>query len=192
MNRHKPSALSKEPLFPEHPYEDWIAGSTEPWTVDIISALIRAVSPLHLLETGTFEAKTTVRMHWASGEESKLTSLECVEEYWEKASEKCLDLKGVTILNVEAVDYLLNYKGPKFNFVFLDDDHGLDHVAMELDLLYNFATGKGLMAPGGIICIHDVCGNSGLGAVVVARHGFILNLPLLHRFGGLGLLQMPA
>ena len=179
-------------MFPDHPYADWLAGSCEPWTVDIICSLIRAMSPLHLLETGTFEAKTTKRMHWASGEDSTLVSLESYKEYWEEASTECIDLKGVTILNVEAVSYLMNYKGPKFDFVFLDDDHGSDHVALELDLLYNFATGEGLMAPHGLICIHDVNGFDNLGPVVTARHGFLLDLPILHRSGGLGLIQVPA
>ena len=158
----------------------------------IICALIQATSPRYMLETGTFEAKTTLRMHCASGDDSTLISLECVEAHWEKASEKCLDLKGVTILNEEAVSYLLNYKGPPFDFVFLDDDHGSDHVAMEIDLLHNFATGEGLMAPHGIICVHDVVGSFGLGAVVTARHGYVLNLPILHRSGGLGIIQVPG
>lgn len=186
------NSILLEELFPNHPYADWLAGSCEPWTVGIICALIQAASPKHLLETGTFEAKTTKRMHWASGEDSTLVSLESYKEYWEAASTECLDLKGVTILNVEAVSYFMNYEGPKFNFVFLDDDHGADHVALELDLLYNFATGEGLMAPHGIICVHDVIGCFGLGAVVVARHGFLLNLPMLHRSGGLGIIQCPA
>ena len=178
-------------MFPSHPYADWLAGSCEPWTVGIICSLIRAISPMHMLETGTFEAKTTLRMHCASGEGCTLISLESYKERWEEASTFCLDLDGVTVLNVEAVSYLLNYKGPPFDFVFLDDDHGADHVAMELDLLYNFATGEGLMAPGGIICVHDVCGPHRLGAVVVARHGFILSLPMLHVSGGLGIIQVP-
>ncbi len=187
---NKPRLL--EELFPNHPYADWLSGSCEPWTVGIICALIQATSPRFLLETGTLEAMTTLRMHCASGEDSTLISLECMKDRWEEASTKCLDLKGVTILNVEAVAFLLNYKGPKFDFVFLDDDHGVDHVAMELDLLHNFATGEGLMAPGGIICIHDVHGTFGLGAIVVARHGFLLNLPILHKSGGLGILQTPV
>ena len=188
---NKPTLALKE-LFPDHPYLDWLPGSCEPWTVDIICSLIRATSPLYLLETGTFEAKTTVRMHWATGEGSQLTSLDTSKEHWEAASTLCLDLKGVTILNVEAVEYLMNYKGPPFDFVFLDDDHGADHVALELDILHNFATGEGLMAPGGIICVHDVIGPHGLGAVVVARHGFLLSLPMLHVSGGLGIIQVPS
>ena len=179
-------------MFPDHPYADWLAGSCEPWTVDIICSLIRATSPPYMLETGTFEAKTTKRMHWASGEGSTLVSLESYKEHWEYASTECLDLKGVTILNVEAVSYLMNYEGPKFNFVFLDDDHGADHVALELDLLHNFATGEGLMAPHGLICVHEVNGAFGLGPIVTARHGFLLNLPMLHKSGGLGLLQIPG
>ena len=186
---NKPNAQS---LFPKNPYADWIAGSCEPWTVDIISAIIRATNPRYMLETGTFEAKTTMRIHWASSENSTFVSLECDEKRWERASALCSEFKGVTILNVEAVSYLPNYKGPKFDFVFLDDDHDAEHVATELDLLYNFATGEGLTAPGGIICVHDVCGPFGLGAVVVARHGFLLDLPKLHAAGGLGLIQVPA
>lgn len=189
VNSHR---ASLDEALPDHPYADWLTGSCEPWTVNIICALIRATSPEHMLETGTFEAKTTLRMHCASGEGCKLISLECNEERWEEASEKCLDLDGVAILNVEAIDYLLNYKGPPFNFVFLDDDHGADHVAAELDLLHNFATGKGLMAPSGIICVHDVIGKLALGPLVVARHGFVLHLPMLHNSGGLGLIQVFA
>ena len=179
-------------MFPDHPYADWISGSCEPWTVDILCSLIRATNPLHMLETGTFEAKTTLRMHCASGEECKFVSIDNCEERWEDASTKCLDLEGVTILNVEAIEYLTNYSGPKFNFVFLDDNHDANHVAAELDLLHNFATGDGLMASGSIICVHDVVGKYGLGAVVTARHGFVLDLPVLHRSGGLGIIQIPG
>lgn len=173
---------------------DWRSGSTEPWTVNVLAALVNATTrgPQHILETGTFEAKTTVRLHFASAEGSTLVSLELDEERWEKASAKCLDLEGVTILNVDALDFLSSYNGPPFNFVFLDDDHTAEHVAQELDLLYNHATGGGLMAPGGLICVHDVVGPFGLGAVVVARHGFLLDLPKLHVAGGLGLIQVPA
>ena len=188
VNSHK-AAL--EEMFPDHPYADWLSGSCEPWTVDILCSLIRAISPEYMLETGTFEAKTTVRMHCASGEGCKFVSLDSYEEYWEDASAKCLDLEGVTILNVEAISYLSNYKGPKFNFVFLDDNHNADQVAAALDLLHNFATGEGLMAPGGIICVHDVVGKFGLGPVVVAHHGFVLHLPMLHNSGSLGIIQVP-
>lgn len=170
---------------------DWRAGSCEPWTVNILTAFVQATKPRYLLETGTFEAKTTTRLHFASSVDSHLTSLEIDKKRWEEASTEHSDLP-INFLNIDAIDYLSSYTGPLFDFVFLDDDHGAEHVAAELDLLYDHGTGCGLMRPNGLICVHDVFGPFGLGAVVVARHGFLLNLLKLHAAGGLGIIQVPS
>jgi len=174
-------------MFPDHPYVEYLDGSTEPWTVNVICALVRALAPKLVLETGTFQARTTRRLQAAMGDDATLISLESYTEYWEKAVADCSDLDNVKILNVEAVQYLLNYEGPAFNFVFLDDDHGAEHVGMELDLLLRKE--EPLMASHSIICVHDVNGIFGLKPVIEARGGFALNLPILHRSGGLGIIQ---
>lgn len=172
----------------EDPLEEWRPGSCEPWTVNILCAFVNALKPKHLLETGTFEALTTERLHFASPEGSQLVSLEIDEKRWDRAAKRCLDYPGVTVLNINAIEYLSDYTGPQFNFVFLDDDHEALHVAAELDLLLQ----RKLVAPGGLICVHDVFGPFGLGAVVVARHGFLLDIPKLHAGGGIGLIQIPS
>jgi len=186
-----PNCLRTPKPLSSDPFEEWRAGSTEPWTVNILAALVHALKPMHLLETGTFEALTTERLHFSAPEGSQLVSLELDVRRWTKASTRCLDYPGVTVLCTDAIDYLRRYDGPPFNFVFLDDDHTPEHVAAEIDLLYNPAREKQLMAPGGLICVHDVIGPFGLGAVVVARHGFLLDIPKLHAAGGLGLIQCP-
>jgi len=167
--------------------KEWRAGSTEPWTVGILTAFVIALKPQHLLETGTFEALTTERLHFSSPVGSQLVSLEIDEKRWFKASRRCLEYPGVTVLNIDAIKYLSICDGP-FDFVFLDDDHEAQHVAAELDLLLQ----RKLVAPGGLICVHDVFGPFGLGAVVIARHGFLLDIPKLHAGGGLGLIQLPS
>ncbi len=174
--------------YDSDPLGEWRAGSCEPWTVNILCAFVHALKPQRLLETGTFEAKTTERLHFDSPEGSQLVSLELDEKRWLSASQLCLDYPGVTVLNIDALAYLESYDGPPFNFVFLDDDHGAAHVALELDLLLS----RKLVAPGGLICVHDVFGPFGLGAVVAARHGFLLDLPKLHAAGGLGLIAVPS
>ena len=174
-------------LLPDDPLADWRRGSCEPWTVNILTAFVHATKPRYLLETGTFEAKTTVRLHFAAPAGSSLTSLEIDKNRWEKASAEWVDLP-INFINIDAIDYLSTYTGPHFDFVFLDDDHDAQHVAAELDLLLS----RKLVSPGGLICVHDVFGPFGLGAVVVARHGFLLDLPKLHAAGGLGLIQCPS
>jgi len=183
-----PNCLRTPAPQPSDLLADWRSGSTEPWTVNILTAFVHALKPMRLLETGTFEALTTERLHFASPEGSQLVSLELDEKRWMKASTYCLEYPGVTVLCTGAVNYLAKYDGPQFNFVFLDDDHERQHVAAELDLLHD----RKLVVPGGLICVHDVVGPFGLGAVVTARHGFILELPRLHAAGSLGLIQVPS
>lgn len=185
-----PNCLRTPAPQPSDPFADYRSGSTEPWVVDILCALVGATKPKNLLETGTFLGKTTEALWWAAPPNSLLTSLEVDEARWTDVHAK-LDAKlapAVSFLNVDAIEYLSSYDGPQFNFVFLDDDHERQHVAAELDLLHD----RKLVAPGGLICVHDVVGPFGLGAVVAARHGFILELPRLHAAGSLGIIQVPS
>ena len=80
-----------------------------------------------------------------------------------------------------------------FDFVFVDDNHSVDHVAKELDLLVcptNRA--NAIAAPGGIVCMHDVIGSFHLDEVCRRYHGYVLDLPRLHAGGGLGIIQLPG
>ena len=176
------------------PLAAYRSGSTEPDTVNILCALVEATKPKHLLETGTFLGMTTEELCWCMLPDSRMISLEVDKARWTDVFLKLTPLlsPAVDFLNVDAIAFLSSYTGPPFDFVFLDDDHTAEHVAAELDLLHNSATGHSLMSPGGLICVHDVIGPFGLGGVVTARHGFLLDLPRLHAAGGLGILQIPS
>ena len=177
-----------DPCATEDPLAEYRSGSTEPATVNILCALVFAIKPRQLLETGTYRALTTERLHFASPEGSTLTTIEHDTKRCQDAVRKCAEYPNILFHNDDAIDFLEAYIGPRFNFVFLDDDHEAQHVAAELDLLLQ----RNLVAPGGIICVHDVFGPFGLGPVVVARHGFLLDLPKLHAAGGLGVIQLPS
>ncbi len=175
-------------LEDEDPLAAWRSGSAEPWTVNILCSLVHALKAKRILETGTYKAMTTERLHFASPEGSTLVTIESDLKRCEAAVRKCAEYPNILFHNDDAIDFLSAYEGQRFDFVFLDDDHTAAHVAAELDLLLQ----RKLVAPGGLICVHDVFGPFGLGAVVVARHGYLLELPKLHAAGGLGLIQVAS
>ena len=44
------------------PYAEYRAGSLEPWTAEVLIAFVKAKKPHIVIETGTFEARTTVKL----------------------------------------------------------------------------------------------------------------------------------
>ena len=174
------------------PFADYRSGSTEPWTVNILCALVAATKPQYILETGTFEARTTLALHYAAPEGSTLYTIEHDSRRCCVAVHACAQYPRIKHYNDDAINFLKSFNGPPLDFVFLDDDHGPKHVAAELDLLYDPTREKQLVSPGALICVHDVFGPFGLGPVVAARKGLILDLPKLHAAGGLGVIQVPS
>ncbi len=65
---------------------------------------------------------------------------------------------------------------------FVDDDHTASHVEQEIKALLP------KMVRGGIILLHDVVGAFGLDTVVRRYGGTVIELPLLHAAGGLGVI----
>ncbi len=174
------------------PLAPWRSGSCEPWTVEILCALVSATKPQYLLETGTFEARTTLQLHYAAPAGNILITIENDLQRCQGGVLACAGYPNIRHHNDDALNFLSTYTGPPFDFVFLDDDHNAEHVAHEIDLLYDPTRAVQLVSPGAFICVHDVFGPFGLGAVVVARKGFLLDLPKLHAAGGLGILQVPS
>lgn len=168
------------------------AGSTEPWTVDVLAALIRAKQPKTLLETGTYLGMTTVALAEAMPGDAAFWTVEQDANRFDHPIPALL-AANVSRVQADALTFLRGWPGPKFDFVFLDDDHGAVHVAAEIDTLVDWtkSPSEWLVAPRALIAVHDVLGPFHLGAVVAARKGFILDLPLLHKAGGLGLIQVP-
>lgn len=162
----------------------YAAGSTEPWTVDILTAFIRALEPPRILELGTFEGLTTRRLaEEADNHGGHVVSVELDYERHQKAKKWLSGCDNVTLFLNDTKSFLHFYGGDKFNFAFVDDDHTASHVEQEIHLL------RQIMEPGSYIFVHDVDGPFGLDMVVRAAGGYVLHLPKMHVAGGLGIIQ---
>ena len=164
--------------------EEYKSGSTEPWTVDILTALVRAKKPMVLLETGTYKGLTTMELKQAMPFKATLHTVDTCEsgDY----SKFIKDVPGIEFHKMDALEWIKKYNGPPIEFAFIDDKHEPVHVNQELIAL------KPKMARHGLITLHDVFGHFKLAGVVVGQHGYCIELPLLHAGGGLGLIQIPA
>jgi len=171
--------------------ERYRSGSTEPWTASIIAALavsVRFEHTLRILETGTYQGFTTETIVTAFDssdvENWQLVSLDNgdasgVPLVWLK------QLRNVRLLEADALAWLREYEGEPFNFIFLDDSHNAGHVEEEVDAIIN----RGLLAPKGLLCMHDVVGPFGLEDIVRKNGGVVLDLKPLHTAGGLGIIS---
>jgi len=163
-------------------------GSTEPWVVDILCALVRAIKPTTIVETGTYKAMTTIKLIEAA--ESYQDEHDCriytIESDLERAraAETLLrtqDRGYATVVVGMAEQVLAGMDMGVVDFIFLDDDHTAAHVREEIRLALK------ILRPGGIVCGHDVVGHFGLGDVFKEYGGVVLDLPRLHLAGGLGI-----
>lgn len=152
----------------------YLGGSTEPWAASVVAALARVSRATRILELGTYEARTTAGLV----EIAPVTTVD-IEQRWENLPE------GARFIKSDAVEFLKGCAMGSFDFVFVDDDHSQAHVEEELKLLYG-----DIVAPGGLIVLHDVIGPFGLEELVTSRGGFVIELPLLHVAGGLGVIQV--
>lgn len=150
---------------------EYASGSTEPWAVSVLCALARLGRPAKILELGTFEAKTTAKL----AEIAAVTTVD-VEKRWSSLPH------GAVFCESDAIHFLQS-TGAIYDFVFVDDDHEAGHVRTEVELLLG-----GIVRGGGLIVLHDVIGPFGLDRIVYDHDGFIIELPLLHVAGGLGVI----
>lgn len=173
------------------PLADFRSGSMEPWTVDVLCALVRAQRPHMLIETGTFEARTTRRLFEAMNSYGAMhgSSLFTIESdvgfataAWETiAGFQTAYTVTALLVQADALAYLRSRPPEWADFIFLDDDHDQQHVYEEL------IEAKRVLCSGGICCIHDVVGPFKLDQVVRTHGGVVLDLPRLHVAGGLGI-----
>jgi predicted O-methyltransferase YrrM len=177
---------------PPDPLEAYKSGSTEPWTVEVLCALIRAKMPYTLVETGTFEGKTTRRFmeamtSYAPRHGAHLWTVEGDKDRAEAASAMLTATMlpqgtAAQLVHADALAFLESVSAPMLDFVFLDDDHDAAHVRRELDVVLP------KMRPGGIVAMHDVVGPFGLDRVCKSFGGIVLEFERLHIAGGLGLI----
>lgn len=180
------------PAVPPLPDGDH-AGVTEPWVVDLCTALLVAIDAQTVLELGTSIGQASGRFcqalqslggGWFYGLEpdqrrrdraiGHLSTLRLPDVRW-------------TIIDARSPDYLATMPDQSIDFAWVDDQHDLAHVRRELTAL------RRIVHPGGLICGHDVVGPWKLGALWTELGGLVLNLPQSGAgSGGIGIYQVPA
>jgi len=172
---------------PVDPLAPFRSGSTEPWVVDVICAIVQAQKPSVIVETGTYLGLTTYRLIRATQTYAaeKTAQVYSVEFDPQRATEALERLRATecncTIIQGDAIQFLQGFVGHA-DLIFLDDDHTASHVREEIKLA------RKILRPGGILLLHDVVGNFGLGELVKEHGGVILDFPRLHTAGGLGVI----
>lgn len=162
-------------------------GSTEPWVVEILCALVKAQKPSIIIETGTFKGMTTRKLAEAAATyaDEKFCQIFTVESNPEMLETIRATINPspsyVAVATCDATEFLRMFDGP-VDFIFLDDDHTAEHVREEVRLALK------ILRPGGILCGHDVVGTFGLGQVFKEAGGIVLDLPRMHIAGGLGVI----
>lgn len=167
-------------------------GSTEPWTADLIAALVRATKPANLVETGTFRGLTTKALldamsTYAGEHGSVIRTIDNDADRCRRAADWLGSLPfaqgvGYEILCGDALAFLRELPEGSIDFLFLDDTHEASHVHQEV------VAGLRALRPRGLMVLHDVIGPYGLDTVVKQYSGVCLDLPRLHVAGGLGLI----
>ena len=170
-------------------YAAYRSGSTEPETVDVICAMVKALEPRIVIETGSFEGLTTERLFRVMEQfehTSILYTVEADPDRYHVMMEKQWLTKHpsmtVCAVHQDALDYLASLQSDMVDFIFLDDDHSGDHVAHEI------REAMRILRPGGVCVVHDVIGPFNLAPIVKVMGGVCLPFKRLHAAGGLGVL----
>ena len=166
----------------------WQEGCAEPWIGGILQALLRCYQhhPLRVLETGGFIGYTSLKLAEALEWNDELIVCE-IDPERAKRIQYVLEDHAKSEWRVVADDvlkWIATQPNESLDFIWLDDDHGKQHVFEEIEALLP------KMKPGGIICGHDVFGVCELHEVFARFGGYSLALPMLGPAGGLGLLQV--
>lgn len=163
--------------------QDWEPGETEPWAIDVLCAVADIIEPRRILELGAWNGRTAAALKDAVPE-ADVYSVEVNE----KAHSQLLDGKGdldIEWVLGDAIKFLEN-TNLTFEFVYVDDNHTLDHVRREIELLAD------VIPSGGVAFFHDVFGRYSLDEVVEEAGGTLIRLPYTEGAvgaGGLGYIK---
>ena len=168
-------------------------GSTEPWIVELLAALLKASGQKTVLELGGYIGITSawLALTLAQMGGGDLTIAEYDPEAPERADAVQTRLEALNLTNVtwrvmrdDAVRVIRSLPDESLGLVYVDDNHEKAHVHEELDALIP------KMVPGGLITGHDVWGTCELREVFERFGGYAIDLPRLGPAGGLGILQV--
>ena len=188
-------ALHPRPLagvrFPDPSLEDtYEPGTTEPWIAQLVCSLLVAHGGSRVLETGGFVGTTSawLALTLSSMGGGDLTVCEIDHDRVHAIGKRLASISapGVRygIAPCDVLETLALYENETFDFVWLDDDHRMEHVAREIEALWP------KMKSGGLIVLHDVFGSCDLQRVVKHYGGYSIDLPRLGPAGGIGVIQV--
>ena len=199
---HTPEgAAAVRKLYYAYVNGDWRAGSAEPWIADIVCALMRGNNTRTCVEIGGFEgftSKRLARVLCRMPHPTRLAVCEIDADRAAKVHRAILNEANIALsTNVglgfdfrvfcdDSLKWIPTLADASVDFAWVDGNHEKVHVAQELTLLYP------KLAPGGIICGHDVWGVCDLRTVFAAFPNAVsLDLPRMGPAGGLGIVQRP-
>lgn len=196
---HTPeSAARVRELYNAHHDPDWRAGSAEPWIANVLAELVVANNTRTAVEIGGFQGFTSKRIARALGRLPHATEFMVCEIDPDRAAQVRNALFHIVrpstraqVIQADSHEWIPTLSPESVDFVWLDGNHEKRHVWREIRLLLP------KLAPGGIICGHDVFGVCDLQEVfrvAAADCGWpsmSLDLPRLGPAGGIGILQRP-
>jgi len=173
------------------------AGATEPWTLQVVGALLIAAQGRSVLEIGTYKGHAStwlcsvleglgggvyhgveIDSHRATETHQRLSSLDIPNVRW-------------SVTSANSLRFLEFAMPHRYDFAWVDGAHEAEVVAEELRwLAHKDRPEERRMKPGGIICMHDVDGPFGLDELARAYGGIALSFPKIHIAGGLGIIPV--
>ena len=186
--------------YPDESLKDtYEPGVTEPWIAELLCSLLKASGGVKVLETGGFRGITSawlaLTLKKMRGGHLAVCEIDPERREGIKARLDALlggydpdvpnDWDGVGYsLHGDVMQFLYSLADGSLDFVFCDDEHHPVHVEQEILLLFK------KVRVGGLICFHDVAGQTeAIGKLVEKYGGISLDLPRLGPGGGLGIIQ---
>src|SRR3990167_387935 len=178
---------------------DFHAGCAEPWIAEVLCALVLANHARVVLEVGGFEGFTSKRLMRTLAripDETLLTVCE-IDSARAEAVDRVLFAEHAEIVKqyrpskryhvicADSHHWIPTLADASLDFVWLEGNHEAHHVAREIELLLP------KLAPGALLCGHDVFGVCDLRYVFRHFGGYALDLLRLGPAGGIGVIQKP-
>jgi len=169
---------------------NYFSGSTEPWNVEILAALVKASNANTILECGGYLGTTSawlaLTLQQMGGGTLHIAELEADRALACDKRLSELPIKDVTwrVWQDDVLNVIDAQPNESVDFAWVDDSHEADHVDEELTRL------KPKMSHKGIIAGHDVYGTCDLWRVFAKHGGFSLDFPRLGLAGGIGIIQV--
>ena len=169
---------------------NYLSGSTEPWNVEILAAMLKASCAETVLECGGYLGCTSAwlamtlqsmgrgTLHIAEMDQQR--ALACDKRLSE------LPIKDVQwkVWQDDVFNVIANMPDESLDYCWVDDDHTKEHVDREITALLP------KMRRNGLILGHDVWGSCDLQEIFVKHGGYALDFPRLGLAGGIGILQV--